>query len=232
VKEFEEETNLRLTLVVDCSASMDYRGLGAALSKYECASTVAASLAWLALSHGDAVGCAAFDDRVRAAVPARTSRSHLASVVGVLAAPRGRGDHPAEATSLLPVLRSLAESLPRRGLVIIVSDLLGDRDGLVPGLRRLRARDHDVAILHVLDDDELDFPFDGPTRFEGLEGLDEIACNPRAFRDGYLEALGEYLSRTRQQAAALDCDYELIRTREPVGAALVRFLARRASLVA
>jgi uncharacterized protein (DUF58 family) len=116
--------------------------------------------------------------------------------------------------------------------VIIVSDLLGDRDGLVPGLRRLRARDHDVAILHVLDDDELDFPFDGPTRFEGLEGLDEIACNPRAFRDGYLEALGEYLSRTRQQAAALDCDYELIRTREPVGAALVRFLARRASLVA
>ena len=232
VKEFEEETNLRLTLVVDCSASMDYRGLGAALSKYECASTVAASLAWLALSHGDAVGCAAFDDRVRAAVPARTSRSHLASVVGVLAAPRGRGDHPAEATSLLPVLRSLAESLPRRGLVIIVSDLLGDRDGLVPGLRRLRARDHDVALLHVLDDDELDFPFDGPTRFEGLEGLDEIACNPRAFRDGYLEALGEYLSRTRQQAAALDCDYELIRTREPVGAALVRFLARRASLVA
>ena len=230
VKEFEEETNLRLTLAVDCSASMEYAGVGASETKYDCAATLAASLAWLALSHGDAVGCATFDDRVRTAAPARTNRSHLASILDVLSLPRGRGGHPAEATALLPVLRSLSETLPRRGLVVIVSDLLGDRTGLVPGLRRLRSRGHDVALLHVMDDDELDFPFDGPTRFEGLEGNEEIACNPRAFREGYLEALEHFLGQTRQQTAALGCDYELIRAREPVATALVRFLSRRASL--
>ena len=230
VKEFEEETNLRLTLAVDCSASMDYPAGATVGTKYDCAATLAASLAWLALSHGDAVGCAAFDDRVRTALPPRTSRSHLTSVLGVLAAPRGRGDLPAEATSLLPVFRGLAQTLPRRGLVVVISDLLGDRAGLTPGLRRLRDRGHDVALLHVMDDDELDFPFDGPTRFEGLEEIAEVTCSPRAFRDGYLEALEGFLAETRQQAAALGCDYELVRSREPVGAALVRFLSRRASL--
>jgi len=238
VKEFEQETNLRLTLAVDCSASMDYPagsggGTGAngpVASKYDCAAMLAASLAWLALSRGDAVGCATFDDRVRAVVPPRTSRSHLTGILGTLASPRGPDDLPAEATALLPVLRSLASSLPRRGLVVIVSDLLGDRAGLVPGLRRLRSRGHDVAILHVLDDDELDFPFEGPTRFEGLEFAEEIACNPRAFRAGYLEALEQFLAATRQQVAALGCDYELVRSREPAAGPLVRFLARRASL--
>jgi uncharacterized protein (DUF58 family) len=230
VKEFEEETNLRLTLAVDCSASMNYAGSSAALSKYDTAATLAASLAWLALSHGDAVGCAAFDDRIRAAVPPRTTRSHLGGILGALEAPRGRAEAPAEATAFLPVLRGLAETLPRRGLVVIVSDLLGDRAGLGPGLRRLRSRGHDVALLHVMDDDELDFPFDGPTRFEGLEATDEITCNPRAFREGYLEALGTFLAETRQLVARLGCDYELVRTGEPAAAALVRFLARRASL--
>lgn len=238
VKEFEQETNLRLALAVDCSASMDYpspTGGGAAAtgsipSKYDSAATLAACLAWLALARGDAVGCATFDDRVRSAVPPRTSRSHLASVLATLASPRGPGAPPPETTSLLPVLRGLASALPRRGLVVIVSDLLGDRAGLVPGLRRLRARGHDVALFHVLDDDELDFPFDGPTRFEGLEFAEEIACNPRAFRAGYLEALEQFLAATRQQAAALGCDYELIRSREPLAGPLVRFLARRASL--
>lgn len=225
VKEFEEETNLRLALLVDASASMDY-GSGP-LSKYDCAATLAASLAWLALSHGDAAGCAVFDDKVRASVPARTKRSQLTSVVEVLETPRGgRG------TAFLPVLRSLAETLPRRGLVVVVSDLLGDRDGVFKGLQMLRKQGHDLVLLHVLDDDELDFPFDGPTRFEGLEIPDHIACNPRALRAGYLAALEDFLADVRRQAAAARCDYSLVRTREPLDAALVKFLSRRARMPA
>ena len=225
VKEFEEETNLRLALLVDASASMEY-GSGP-LSKYECAATLAASLAWLALSHGDAAGCAVFDDKVRASVPARMKRSQLASVVEVLETPRGgRG------TAFLPVLRSLAETLPRRGLVVIVSDLLGDRDGVFQGLQMLRKRGHDLVLLHVMDDDELDFPFDGPTRFEGLEVPEYIACNPRALRAGYLDALGEFLGEARRRAAAARCDYALVRTGEPIDAALVKFLSRRARMPA
>ncbi len=223
VKEFEEETNLRLALLVDGSASMDYRS--GPLSKYDYAATLAASLAWLALSHGDAAGCAVFDDKVRASVPARTKRSHLASVVEVLETPRG-----GRPTAFLPVLRGLAETLPRRGLVVVVSDLLGDREGVFQGLQLLRKRGHDIVLLHVMDDDELDFPFEGPTKFEGLEIPDHLACNPRALREGYLAAVGEFLAEARRRAASAACDYSLIRTGEPVDAALVKFLSRRASM--
>jgi uncharacterized protein (DUF58 family) len=134
VKEFEEETNLRLSLLVDASASMDYRSPGAAgaggLGKYDYAATLAASLAWLALSHGDAVGCTVFDDKVRGGAPARTKRSHLSSIVEVLESPRG-----GRPTAFLPVLRSLSETLPRRGMVVIITDLLGDRDGMFQGMQ-------------------------------------------------------------------------------------------------
>jgi len=223
VKEFEEETNLRVTLLVDGSASMNY-GSGP-LDKYDYAATLAASLAWLALSHGDAVGCCVFDDKVRANVPPRTKRTHLASVVDVLETPRA-----GRPTAFLPVLRSLAETLPRRGLVMVVSDLLGDRDGVFQGMQLLRKRGHDLVLLHVMDDDELDFPFEGPTRFEGLELPDSIACNPRSLRAGYLAAVGAFLDDVRTRAAAVRCDYSLVRTGEPVDAALVKLLARRASM--
>jgi uncharacterized protein (DUF58 family) len=225
VKEFEEETNLRVTLLVDGSASMDYRS--GPLAKYDYAATLAASLAWLALSHGDAVGCTLFDDRVRASVPARTRRSHLASVTEVLESRTAGGSGR---TAFQPVLRELAETLPRRGLVIVVSDLIGDREGVFQGLKLLRKRGHDLVLLHVMDDDELDFPFDGPTRFEGLELPDAITCNPRALRAGYLAAVEEFLTEVRTRAAQARCDYSLIRTGEPVEGALVKFLSRRASM--
>lgn len=229
VKEFEEETNLRLTLLVDGSASMDYGGGAEAVpprpTKYDAAATLAASLAWLALSHGDAVGCGVFDDRLRGIVPARTKRSQLTSICEVLEAPRNAG-----AGDFHRVLRSVAESLPKRGMVVIVSDLLGDRDGIFAGLQLLRTRGHDLAIVHVLDDDEIDFRFEGATRFEGLELPAHLACNPRALRDGYLAAVEAFLGEVRQRAAAVRCDYALVRTGEPLDAALVRFLSRRASV--
>ncbi|MFM8704461.1 MAG: DUF58 domain-containing protein [Planctomycetia bacterium] len=223
VKEFEEETNLRVTLLVDGSASMNYAS--GPLGKYDYSATLAASLAWLALSHGDAVGCCVFDDKVRASVPPRTKRSHLSSVVEVLEAPRS-----GRPTAFLPVLRTLAETLPKRGLVIVISDLLGDRDGVFQGLQLLRKRGHDLVLLHVLDDDELDFPFEGPTRFEGLELPDAIACNPRSLRAGYQEAVEAFLTDVRTRSATVRCDDSLVRTGEPVDAALVKFLSRRASM--
>jgi glycine/D-amino acid oxidase-like deaminating enzyme len=113
---------------------------------------------------------------------------------------------------------------------VLCSDLLGDGDGIFKGLQMLRRRGHDVAVLHVMDEDEIDFPFDGPTRFEGLELPDALNCNPRALRAGYLAALEEFLAGARSRAAATGCDYALIRTDEPLDAAMVRFLARRASL--
>jgi hypothetical protein len=112
-------------------------------------------------------------------------------------------------------------------MVLVVSDLLAERAGLFKGLRLLRQRGHDVMVLHVLDDDELDFPFNGPTRFFGLESPEHLNCNPRALREGYLQALKAYLDEVRRGCAKHVVDYALIRTSEPLDAALAAFLSNR-----
>jgi uncharacterized protein (DUF58 family) len=220
VKQFEEETNLRCTMLVDVSNSMAY-GRGP-LNKYEYACTVAGSLAYLILRQHDAVGCLAFDDQVRTRVPSRSKQNHILSIVEAM-----NVSEPRDKTDLYSILRSAAESLPRRGMMVLVSDLLADVEGTLKGLKMLRQRGHDVLVFHVLDDDELDFPFAGPTRFEGLESADYLNCNPRALREGYLEALNEFLARVRRGCAGHTVDYALIRTSQPLDAALATFLSNR-----
>jgi uncharacterized protein (DUF58 family) len=220
VKQFEEDTNLRATLLVDVSGSMRY-GSGP-LDKYEYGCTIAASLAYLLLRQQDAVGCVAFDDAVRVKVPQRTKRSHLNSIVQALAA-----SEPREKTEMLSPLRAAVEAYPRRGLMILVSDLLVERTGLFKGLKLLRQHGHDVIVFHVMDDQELDFSFNGPTRFEGLELSERLACNPRALREGYLQALGAYLDEVRRGCARDGVDYVQLRTSQPLDAALAAFLSSR-----
>lgn len=220
VKQFEEETNLRAALLVDVSASMRY-GRGA-MQKYEYACTAAVSLAYLLLRQQDAVGCMAFDETVRAVVPMRTKRSHLNSIIQALAV-----TEPQNKTNLQRILRDCAETFPNRGMMLIFSDLLVERPGLIKGIKLLRQRGHDVMIFHVLDDDEIDFPFAGPTRFEGLEISEHLTCNPRALREGYLASLNAYLEEIRRACAQTVCDYALVRTSDPLDAVLARFISNR-----
>ena len=223
VKQFEEDTNLRATLLVDVSASMRY-GSGP-LNKYEYGCTLAACLAYLILRQQDAVGCLAFDRQARSIVPQRTRRTHLDSVIQALDA-----SHPADKTDVYQILRTAAETYPRRGLMLLVSDLLVEREGLFRGLRLLKSRGHDVMVFHIMDDDELDFPFNGPTRFEGLELPGHVSCNPRAFRAGYLAALSRYLEEVRRGCAGNNSDYALLRTSQPLDAALASYLTGRLAL--
>jgi uncharacterized protein (DUF58 family) len=223
VKQYEEETNMRVTLLVDVSGSMLY-GRGA-MNKYEYASTAAVSLAYLILRQQDAVGCVAFDQATRATVPLRSKRNHLMSIIASL-----DNSRPAQKTELCQILRGAAESFPRRGMMVVFSDLLADRPSFFKGLRLLRQRGHDVMVLHIMDDDELDFPFNGPTRFEGLELPEHLACNPRALRDGYMEALKTFLDEVRLGCVRNSVDYQLIRTSEPLDAALATFLSRRLAM--
>ncbi len=220
VKQFEEDTNLRCTMLVDVSASMRY-GAGA-LSKYEYGSTLAASLAYLILRQQDAVGCVAFDDQARNIVPQRTRRNHLDSILQAL-----NVSTPAGKTDVYPILHKVAETYPARGMMVLVSDLLVPREPLFRGLQLLRTRGHDVMVFHVMDDHELDFPFDGATRFEGLEEDGELSCNPRALRRGYLTALGEYLEEVRRGCVRHSIDYALLRTSQPLDAALAAYLSNR-----
>ena len=220
VKQYEEDTNLRCTLLCDVSGSMRY-GAGA-MNKYEYGCTIAASLAYLLLRQQDAVGCVAFDDSTRMTVPLRTKRNHLDSIVRAMDVCQ-----PREKTDIYQILRAVTESYPRRGMMVLVSDLLVQRQGLFRGLKLLRSRGHDVMVFHVLDDDELDFPFTGPTRFEGLELPQHLNCNPRALRDTYVEIVSQFIDQLRRQCARNTADYALVRTSAPLDACLATYLSNR-----
>ena len=223
VKQFEEDTNLRCTMVVDVSKSMQY-GTGA-FNKYEYAATVAASLSYLVLQQQDAVGCITFDEKVRMRIPIRSKRNHIHSIIESL-----NVETPKDKTEVYDVLKTITETVPRRGMIILVSDLLSDVEGIMKGLKLLRQRGHDVLVFHVMDDDELDFEFSGPMRFDGLETDDFLNCNPRSLREGYLDALHEFLDSVRRQCAQNVVDYALIRTSDPLDAVLAKYLSNRMSV--
>jgi uncharacterized protein (DUF58 family) len=220
IKQFEEETNLRSHLVVDVSESMHY-GRGP-LNKYEYACTAAACLGYLQLRQQDSVGLLTFDSDVRQVVPTRSQQAHIDALVKAMHVSR-----PREKTDIERILRRVAESVSSRGMIVIISDLLVDRAPLFRGLEMLCHRRHDILVFHVLDDDELTFPFAGTTRFEGMEELPHLVCDPRALRDGYVEALEEYLVEVRRGCTRLGIDYALVRTGEYLDAVLSKFLHYR-----
>ncbi len=222
VKQYEEETNLRLHLLVDRSGSMAY-GDGDD-NKFDYSASLAASLAYLALRQQDATGLFTFDTQVRDKLPAKSNRQQLTRLLSLLESVGADGR-----TDLPRVAREVTQAIARRGLIVVVSDLLGI-DSLIEGLRVMRSRGHDVVLFHVLHDDEIDFNFSGATRFEGLESPAFLNCNPRALREGYLEAMNDFLDQTRRACARLSIDYMLVRTSDPLDAVLAKFLAVRGSL--
>ena len=226
IKQYEAETNLRAYLVVDASESMQYgvdrHKKAGSLYKYDYASTAAACLTYLAIKQQDTAGLITFDADVRSVLPPRSNQMHLDAVVKALHVSK-----PREKTDPLKILKRVAESMPQRGLVVLFSDLLCDREPLFAGLEMLRHRRHDVMVFHILDDDELTFPFGGMTKFEGMEYMPDLLCDPRALRDGYLEELEEYLVEVRRGCTKIGVDYTLIRTSDYLDAILSRFLFQR-----
>jgi uncharacterized protein (DUF58 family) len=226
IKQYEAETNLRSYVVVDSSESMLYgvekHQRAGTLYKHDYAATAAACLSYLTAKQQDSCGLITFDEDVRQVIPPRSSQMHLDAVAKALHVSK-----PKAKTDPYKILRRVAESMPNRGLVLLFSDLLCDREPLFKGLEMLRHRRHDVMVFHILDDDELLFPFSGMTRFEGLEELPHLLCDPRALRDGYLEELEEYLVEVRRGCTKIGIDYHLIRTSDYLDAVLSRFLFQR-----
>lgn len=220
IKQYEEETNLRTTLVMDLSESMMF-GSGA-MTKYEYGCTMVAALAYLLLRQQDSVGLLAFDDGIRARTPSRSKRNHLAAILTALAA-----EEPRQKTDIYEVLRMVAEEQTQRGMVVLISDLFVPREGLFKGLKLLRHRGHDVLLFHVLDDQELDFDYSGTTRFMGMEDMGELVCDPKALREGYLDAMREYLEDLRLHCSRSMIDYQTIRTSEHLDAVLRHYFNHR-----
>jgi uncharacterized protein (DUF58 family) len=223
VKQFEEESNLRAMLVLDSSASMRY-GSGP-LNKFHYAATVVASLATLLVEQQDPVGLAIFDSQERKTLPPAATQAQLARIIGEL-----ETSQPDRQTQLGPVLQTLADQLTRRGLMIIVSDLLTDLESFADGLSRLRHRGHEVLVIHLLDRDELELPFDDLVLFHDIEGSEEVMAEPWAFRHAYQAAMQQFIADARDACGNRGIDYLLLTTDQDLGQALSHYLHAREKL--
>ena len=223
LKEFEEETNLRCHILLDCSGSMAYGSSGT--QKFEYARTLAAALAYLMQRQRDAVGLSAFSDRLVADLPSRSSRVHLHHVLRELSSLE-----PSSATSTREVFGTMADRLKRRGLVVIISDLLTDPSLVIRGLKHFRHRRHDVVVFQVLDPREIDFDFPRAARFEDMETGEILPTLPAQIRRSYVSQMQELTDTYRRNCLESLVDYHLLNTEVPFGHALYAYLGKRSRL--
>jgi uncharacterized protein (DUF58 family) len=222
IKQYEEESNARVTFVVDASASMNYRGKKADLSKFDYGATMVVALAMLLARQQDPVGLVLFDEQATKILPPAATQSQVAVMTGLL-----EKCTPARKTELGGLLQSLSDRIRRRGLLIIVSDLFTDLDAMYDGLNRLRFAGHEVLVLQVIDRDETELPFDGPTVFRDIEGDEELFAEPTAFRQAYRRAMQQFLGEVTQECGARGYDHVRFFTDELLGSALSYFLHSR-----
>jgi uncharacterized protein (DUF58 family) len=220
VKKFEEETNLDCHIMLDVSGSMGYGSHG--ITKFEYAQCLAASLAYLMNRQRDAAGLTAFDDRIVSLLPVSARPGHLAAMLVTLDRLR-----LGTVTNVSKPMHQLADSLTKRGLVVLISDLFDDPERVIRGLRHFRFRGTDVIVFHVLDPDEINFPFERATHFEDLETGEDVMAVPALVRDHYLQSLQQMIDRYKRELGGAGIDYHLLPTDQPLEFGLLAYLATR-----
>ena len=213
IKQYEEESNVRVTFVVDASASMNYRGT-APLSKFDYGSTMVVSLAMMLARQQDPVGLVLFDEAATTVLPPAATQTQVMVMAGF-----SKHASPAQDRAGRAAPRC-CDRLRRRSLLVIVSDLFTDLDAVYDGLNRLRFHGHEVLMMQVLDRDELELPFDGPTIFHDIEGNEELFAEPWAFRLSYQQAMQEFLDGVRREFGNRGYDHVRFLTDEPLGRSL------------
>ncbi|MBP79809.1 MAG: DUF58 domain-containing protein [Deltaproteobacteria bacterium] len=221
IKQYEDETNVRATIVLDTSASMAFGSESG--SKLTYGVTLASALAYFVTRQRDAVGLVTFDDRVLEFLPPQSRQPHLMRILRTLSAVT-----PGAATDATKPLGDLAATLNKRSMVIFISDLLDDEERVISTLRNLRAMGNDVIVLHLLDNAELHFPFNESSEFIDMETSESYLANPNAIRAAYLDNLNAFLSDCKKKCQRSDIDYCLLNTSEPLDSALSTYMARRA----
>jgi len=229
VKEFEEETNLRAYLFLDASGSMAYSSNQTSgktgIHKLEYGSLLAASLAFLLLKQRDSVGLVLFDEKIRRYIPPRSRGTHLHTLLRELETLKPGGE-----TNLSRAFHELAERIKRRGLILILSDLLDNPEDVLMGLKHFRHKKHEVIVFHILDPYEREFPFQGSTIFKDLETGEELPVQPEELKDLYRKRLGEFLETYKRECRKNLIDYLPIDTSTPFDLALTSYLAKRKRL--
>jgi len=223
IKQYEVSTSLRCHLVLDASGSMSYRGSDDSLSKFRYAQFVAACLSYLVLHQQDSVGLVTFDSKVRTFIPARSAPSHLMGILRTLDQTTAERE-----SAIAPLLHQLAERLPRRGMVVILSDLFDRPADLIEALHHLRHKRHEVLLMQIMANDELEFPFRKWTLFENVERAgDRLKLDPALMRARYLENVAAHQEGIRGAVNKMHISHVLLNTSQPFDEAVMEYLARR-----
>jgi uncharacterized protein (DUF58 family) len=229
IRQYEEETNLRCTLLVDQSGSMEYAGTRSVdgLSKREYTLRLAAAMAFFLLGQQDPVGLVTFDNELRQQVPKRSRPSHLRPILAALLADRSRRE-----SDLGGVFRKIAPKLGRRGLVVIFSDSMGDVESIAKALAQFRANKHEIIFFQILDPDEVDFPFSGRIQFRDLESaVPEQTVDAATLRDAYRERLEAHNAALREACRRSRVDLIPMTTDQPYVDVLHEYVAARRRMV-
>ena len=225
IKQFHQETNLSVYIMLDCSRSMTFAGEGS-VSKLDYGSFLAAALSYLMLGQSDKVGLVLFAEKIIKMVPPKSRRTHLSTILTTL-----EHNKPAMQTNLAETLHSVADMTTRRGLVILISDLLDDTDDIHKGLAHLRYLNHDILLFQTLDHQELNLDYEGLVQFEDLESRQAIRTFPESLRQSYREQVADFIDDIEKTAGKSDIDYCLLDTSKPLDKALVAYLAKRKRLM-
>jgi uncharacterized protein (DUF58 family) len=220
IKLYEAETNFVSNMLIDCSSSMTYGSGG--ITKLEYAKYLAASLAYIIIDQGDSAGLGLFHGELQKYIQPKSSMNLLVDMSREL-----EKCVPEPRTDISKVLTNFAHMMSRRGVVVLFSDMLDNTEEFMKGINHLRFRGHNVIVFHILDPDELDFPFKGTAKFNGLEGEDEIITQPDRLRDRYLDELEKFISGIRTSCTKAGCDYVLVNTSDPIEHVLSGYLLQR-----
>jgi len=224
IKKYEEETNLKGYLLLDCSRSMAYKS-GKRISKLDYAGLLSGALSYMMLHQRDAVGLVTFDDKIRRYIPPRSKSGHLHVLLKEIA-----GQTPSERTDIAGALHEMAERIKRRGLVIIMSDLLDEPSKIISGLRHFRYNGHEVILFHILDPRERDFAFGAEAVFKDMETGEEMTTLPFQIKKDYAKMAKEFAGEITSACRQSNIDYHPIDTSMPFDKALYGFLAKRERL--
>ncbi len=220
VRRFEEETNLKAYILLDTSNSMTFAS--GQISKLEYGSCLAAALSYLMIHQRDATGLTLFDSQIRRFLPPRSTLSYIRTIEEVLVNEREHNE-----TAMAPILHEIAERIRRRGLVILISDLLDDPEKIMMGLKHFRHRRNEVIVFHVLDPQERDFAYSGDVVFEDLETKDRIHTQPWHIRTDYRAHMRSFLDHYRRQCHEHHIDYVLLDTTVAYDKALLEYMTKR-----
>jgi len=221
VKKYQAETNLDAYLLVDTSGSMDY-STGGRMTKMDYAICIAGALGYMMIHQQDSVGVAMFDEKLRAFLPPKSKRTHLTNILAMLARNKPQGK-----TMLAESIHDIANRVRKRGLMILVSDLLGDQEEVIKALHHLRFRGHDIIIFQVLDHSEVSFEFDGQVRFEDPETQETVDATPQSIRAAYLEELRQFIGEYRKTCQGIRADFVTVDNSMTFDKALIEFLVQR-----